>query len=301
MQMQTGGFSTDLAESCVQAFFQASGIGCELSGQKGEVIASAGYSCDKCTLCKSTGISKSDCVRLHAFTAKASEKEDGKYMYECPLGLSCITSAVFTGGTLDRRLTIGPFLMEDRQDFIDYDLVGMMHLEAPVVADISAHLDVVPVVEPQKVSAFSQLLVYSAAFLSTSSSSEGSYLANLDLGTLKAWETENRIDPSETVKMVTSYLEENYSKDVSLLDLAKYVGMTTSYLCRLFKKEQNTTVNAYLTRVRIEKSKELLKTDAAIADIAQMCGFSDQSYFTKVFRQTEGMTPLKYRKNSQNS
>ena len=77
--------------------------------------------------------------------------------------------------------------------------------------------------------------------------------------------------------------------------------MTTSYLCRLFKRELGITVNAYLTKVRVEHSKELLKTEEAIADIARLCGFSDQSYFTKVFRQSEGVTPLKYRKNSQNS
>ena len=299
--MQTSSLAADLAESCVQAFYQASGIGCELCGSKGELIASAGYSCSVCDICSATGISKEDCARLHDFTAKASEREDGKYMYECPLGFSCITSAVLTGGISGNRLTIGPFLMEDRQDFVEYDLTQVMHLDAEAIASISSKISSVPVVPPQTVNAYSQLLVYSAAFLSTSGKSGGDYLADLDSGSLRAWEEVNRIDPSETVARVAGYIEENYGKDISLLDIARFAGMTTSYLCRLFKKEKNTTVNAFLTRVRIEKSKELLKTDAAIADIAKICGFSDQSYFTKVFRQTEGMTPLKYRKNCQNS
>ena len=298
--MQTNSLIAELAESCVQAFTKASGIGCEFCGQKGEVIASEGFCCSICNVCSGVGISKDDCIRLHAFTAKASEREDGKYMYECPLGFSCITSAVLSEKIPGARLTLGPFLMEDRQDFADYDLTQLMHLEPEAVESVKTKLSSVPVVEPQAVNAFSQLLVYSAAFLSSSGKS-GDYLSDLETGSIKAWETENRIDPSETVAKVTGYLEENYSKDISLLDIARFAGMTTSYLCRLFKKEMNTTVNAYLTRVRIEKSKELLETDESIADVAKKCGFSDQSYFTKVFRQTEGMTPLKYRKNCQNS
>ena len=299
--MQIAELNTELAESCVQAFYGASGIGCELCTGSGSVVASAGFSCSVCDICSETGISREDCKRLNAFTAKASEKEDGKYMYECPLGLSCVTSAVLTGQERGARLTIGPFLLEDKEDFIEYDLKTVRRMDPETVSGIEKRLAPVPCLEPQTVNAFSQLLVYSAAFLSASSQSGEDYLERLDQGTVSAWEKANRIDPSQTVENVRAYIEQNYGNDISLLDIAKDAGMTTSYLCRLFKKEQNTTVNAYLTRVRIEKSKELLKTDAPIADIAQMCGFSDQSYFTKVFRQTEGMTPLKYRKNSQNS
>ena len=296
--MQSTELNTELAESCVQAFYEASGIGCELcSGSR--VVASAGLACNVCDICSASGISKEDCKRLHAFTAKASEKEDGKYLYECPLGLSCVTSAVIGAGSA--RLTAGPFLMEDKEDFRDYDLTRVIGLDPQVVEDIMRRLKPVPTVEPQKVNAFSQLLVYSAAFLSASTRNGGDYLESLDEGAVSAWEKANRIDPSKTVEKVRAFIEQNYSKDISLLDIAKDAGMTTSYLCRLFKRELGITVNAYLTQVRIERSRQLLKTDAAISDIAKLCGFSDQSYFTKVFRQTEGVTPLKYRKNSQNS
>ena len=298
--MQSPKLSTELAESCVQAFYTASGIGCELCSSSGSIIASAGLSCGTCDVCKASGISREDCKRLHAFTARASEKEDGKYMYECPLGLSCVTSAVLTGnGSV--RLTAGPFLMEDKEDFRDYDLASVTGLAPEVIEDIMRRLEPVPCIEPQKVNAFSQLLVYSAAFLSASTRSGGDYLEDLEEGAVSAWEKANRIDPAKTVERVKAFVERNYGKDISLLDIARDAGMTTSYLCRLFKRELGITVNAYLTKVRVEHGKELLKTEEAIADIARLCGFSDQSYFTKVFRQSEGVTPLKYRKNSQNS
>ena len=84
----------------------------------------------------------------------------------------------------------------------------------------------------------------------------------------------------------------------TIKDIAKHAGMTTSYLCRLFKRECGITVNARLTQLRIEKSKALLSEGVPIAETARRCGFSDQSYFTKVFRQLEGTTPLRYKKNT---
>ena len=284
----------ELAESCVQALGDASGTGCELCDPDGNPAAVSGFSCDVCEICAGTGILREDCKKLHAFTAKASEREDGKYIYECPLGFSCVTSAVPAASGRLFRLTLGPFLMEDAQDFRDYDLKG--DISPALVEKIMDRMRVVPYMDPKRVNAFSQLLVCSAAFLSAADRKSEDYLTQLEEGTVNAWAKANRIDPSGMVRLVNEFIEENYGSDISLLDIARHVGMTTSYLCRLYKRECGTTVNAYLTQVRIERSKALLADGVAIAEAARLCGFSDQSYFTKVFRQIEGTTPLKYKK-----
>ena len=290
------GIDIELAEGCVQAFALASGMGCELCAPDGTVLSASGYCCDACGVCSGTGISKQDCKRLHSFTAKASEREDGKYLYECPLGLSCITSAVpGSKGDLN-RLTAGPFIMEEPQDFRDYDLSGVMGLDPQTADAIMGRMGQIPYMDPKRVNAFSQLLVYSAAFLSEADRRSEDYLTRMEEGTVSAWAKANRIDPAATVKEVNSFIEENFGRDISLLDIAKHAGMTTSYLCRVYKREQGTTVNAFLTQVRIEKSKAMLSEGVPIAETAKRCGFSDQSYFTKVFRQLEGTTPLRYKK-----
>ena len=277
---QVTGIDMELAEGCVQAFAAASGMGCELCAPDGTVLSVSGYCCDVCDVCSGTGISKQDCKRLHSFTAKASEREDGKYLYECPLGLSCITSAVpGSNGDLN-RLTAGPFIMEEPQDFRDYDLSGVMGLDPETVDAIMGRMGQIPYMDPKRVNAFSQLLVYSAAFLSEADHRSEDYLTRMEEGAVCAWAKANRIDPAATVKEV----------------IAKHAGMTTSYLCRVYKREQGTTVNAYLTQVRIERSKAMLSEGVPIAETAKRCGFSDQSYFTKVFRQLEGTTPLRYKK-----
>ena len=88
---------------------------------------------------------------------------NGKYLYECPLGLSYITAAVSGGQGKLLRLTAGPFLMEDKQDFEEFDLPKLKDLSASDIRNVMSRIDPVPVADPKKVNAFSQLLVYSAA------------------------------------------------------------------------------------------------------------------------------------------
>ena len=64
-----------------------------------------------------------------------------------------------------------------------------------------------------------------------------------------------------------------------------------------FKNEYSTTINAYLTELRLENAKKLLAdNEKTVNEIALYCGFSDQSYFSKVFSAKYGITPTDYRK-----
>lgn len=78
--------------------------------------------------------------------------------------------------------------------------------------------------------------------------------------------------------------------------MAGRVYLSPAYFSRLFKEETGESFTVYLNRVRIERSKELLlHQNLRLADIAQLVGFEDQSYFTKVFKKIVGMPPLRYR------
>ena len=64
----------------------------------------------------------------------------------------------------------------------------------------------------------------------------------------------------------------------------------------MFRKETGQTISAYVSHIRIEKSKALLRQPGVpIAEIAGLCGFEDQSYFTKVFKNVTGETPQQFR------
>ncbi|MEG1753960.1 MAG: helix-turn-helix domain-containing protein [Christensenella sp.] len=98
------------------------------------------------------------------------------------------------------------------------------------------------------------------------------------------------------VEKVRNYIEENYMKKISLNELANLAGFSVSYLSKIFKEETQKSISAYINHVRIENAKKLLRTtDISLVELAYVVGFEEQSYFTKVFKKLEGVSPGKYR------
>ena len=94
---------------------------------------------------------------------------------------------------------------------------------------------------------------------------------------------------------VAGYISKNYAS-VTLEEAAKKANMSYSYFSRIFKKEFKTSFSKYLTRVKVEKSMELLSNPTlSVTDIALECGFSNLSHYVKCFRIEKGITPNKFR------
>jgi two-component system, response regulator YesN len=92
-----------------------------------------------------------------------------------------------------------------------------------------------------------------------------------------------------------SFIRENYDRNISLDEVASEIGLNSSYFSKLFKDEMKLNYTDYLNRIRIEASKKLLKDGYSLVDAAQEVGFNDQSYFSKVFKKIEGISPGKWR------
>ncbi len=100
----------------------------------------------------------------------------------------------------------------------------------------------------------------------------------------------------DVIYKVFEYIKNNYDKKITLDELAEETMLSRAYLSTLFKKETGYSISEYMNIVRVDKSKPLLvETNRTIVEIANMCGFEDQSYYTKVFRHVAGITPKKYR------
>ena len=113
-------------------------------------------------------------------------------------------------------------------------------------------------------------------------------------------EPENEIKPVENtgLKQVIQEIKENYTKDITLTELADKYQVSASYLSGLIKSELGLPFSEYLASRRIQKAKELLADETLSIDaIAEMVGYKDYFYFTKVFKKTEGISPSKYRKS----
>jgi len=106
----------------------------------------------------------------------------------------------------------------------------------------------------------------------------------------------NDIKHQNVVFKATAYIKENLGDKISLDQVAEQVYLSKSYFCRIIKEELNCTFTEYVNRLRVERSKYLLRnTDVSIAEIANTVGFGDQSYFTRIFKKQTGVAPGKYR------
>ena len=96
---------------------------------------------------------------------------------------------------------------------------------------------------------------------------------------------------------VMEYITQNYSEVITSRSVADYLYMNNSYFCRLFHKNFGTNFSLYLQTYRIEKAKSLLKyTQMPVSAVASAVGFSDFSYFSKIFKRDCGLSPSEYRK-----
>ena len=107
-----------------------------------------------------------------------------------------------------------------------------------------------------------------------------------------------QVKHSDVVFKTTNYVKKNCAEKLSLDSLAREVFLSKSYLSSIFKKETGISLTAYITKVRVEKSKKMLLEDnTSLALISSQCGFKDQSYFTKVFKKETGVSPKRFRNN----
>jgi AraC-like DNA-binding protein len=92
------------------------------------------------------------------------------------------------------------------------------------------------------------------------------------------------------------YIWENYTRKISLQEIADASGLSASYFSTIFKEEMGENLSSYLNRLRVERAASMLiTTNMPISGIAAACGFEDQSWFSKIFKNYTGFTPGKYR------
>lgn len=107
---------------------------------------------------------------------------------------------------------------------------------------------------------------------------------------------DRRMSTRELYDSAVAYIRENYAQPLSMQSVCDEIGISQTYMSRLFRKYSDTTFNAFLTQCRIEAAKKLLheKPDLLLYDVAACVGYEDSSYFTKVFRQYTGKTPSQW-------
>ena len=98
---------------------------------------------------------------------------------------------------------------------------------------------------------------------------------------------------------VRRYIDHHFKEPLTLDQLAEEAHMNKFYLSHAFKQEYGVSPINYMISRRLEESKYLLaETDLSMSQIAQLLGFSSLSYFSQVFRKTQGLSPMEYRQDN---
>ena len=104
----------------------------------------------------------------------------------------------------------------------------------------------------------------------------------------------------ETIEQALVYFHKNYNTDIALEEYAKKCNMTICWFARQFKNRTGRSPKQYITDIRLSNAKILLNsTDKTIGEIAEMCGYENQLYFSRVFKKYVGISPREYREAKQ--
>ena len=96
------------------------------------------------------------------------------------------------------------------------------------------------------------------------------------------------------ILQIKAFMEAHYTQDFSLHDLAKMTGLIEWHFLRQFKRYVGLTPHNWLVQARLQHARVQLKSGQQIIDVAQNCGFSDQSHFNRHFKRAMGITPTQY-------
>jgi two-component system, response regulator YesN len=101
----------------------------------------------------------------------------------------------------------------------------------------------------------------------------------------------------KSVVEALQYVAVNLDKRIGLEEMAEQLYLNPSYFSRLFKRETGETFIEYVTRMKMERARELLdRTQEPLCVICEGLGYDSQSYFIKIFKAYNGFTPVEYRK-----
>ncbi|MBX0357704.1 AraC family transcriptional regulator [Halobacillus sp. Nhm2S1] len=110
----------------------------------------------------------------------------------------------------------------------------------------------------------------------------------------------SKASAAEAINQATTFIKGHFHEDLSIEQVANHVGISVSYFSQLFKQKEGMTFLEYIRKERVKYACTFLRnSDLETYRIAEKVGYTDQRYFSQVFKKTMNMTPSQYRKQYQ--
>ena len=211
------------------------------------------------------------CIACDKQSCKAALSIKDTHIYKCRFGMTEAISPLYNFGILTGFLVMGQ-VHEDKNAFLPTVRQTSERLGDPTLISC---FEAIPTINGNMVKAYTKVLAICAQYLTMSN----------------AISTE-RPTISQLVK---KYVYDNYQNKISITDICEHIGCSKSTLMTSFKNETGMTVNDYITDFRLNEAVRMMGIGKmSIGEIAIKAGFSDQSYFSKVFSAKFHQSPREY-------
>ncbi len=212
------------------------------------------------------------CVACDKAACKRALNDKSTHIYTCRYGFTEAVSPLYNFGTLTGFLMMG-------QVFETTPEGKPLHPEVNNIKNLgetfSSLAEQTPLVDADMVRSYVKIMTICAQYLTLSNAIPST---------------------KQTVaEMAKKYIFDNFRSKITIADICDEIGCSKSTLITGFKREYGMTVNNYITEVRLNEAINMLKMgERHISEIASETGFSDQSYFSKVFSAKYGIPPSEY-------
>lgn len=198
------------------------------------------------------------------------------YIYRCKFGLWEAVSPLYHFGVLAGYLMMGQVIDKSAENRHLVEDSALPFADDPTV--LESKIDQIPVVGQDMIKSYVNIMTVCSEYITYSN--------------------KLRLPERDLAELAMKYIHRNYSQKLTIKDLCVYFHCSKSTLINAFENRYRTSVNRYLTTLRVEHSMILLReSDLTVCEIALQCGFADQGYFSKVFQKEKGMTPTAYRQS----
>ena len=213
------------------------------------------------------------CVACDKTACKRALNNKNTHIYTCRYGFTEAVSPLYNFGTLTGFLMMGQVFEADADGNPLRPEVKNIRSLGEEMIELSRET---PLVDADMVRSYVKIMTICAQYLTLSNAIPST---------------------KQTVaEMAKKFIFDNYKSKITIADICEEIGCSKSTLITGFKKEYGTTVNNYITEVRLGEAVNMLKMgDRHIGEIATETGFSDQSYFSKVFSAKFGVPPSEYK------
>ena len=212
------------------------------------------------------------CITCDKAACKKALNEKSTHIYTCRYGFTEAVSPLYNFGTLTGFLMMGQVFEAD-------DEGNPIHPEAKNIKKLDDKMirlaEETPRVKTDMLKSYVKIMTICAQYLTLSNAIPST---------------------KQTVaELAKKFIFDNFKSKITIADICDDIGCSKSTLITCFKKEYGTTVNNYITDVRLNEAINMMRSgDRNIGEIAAETGFSDQSYFSKVFSAKYGVPPSEY-------